>query len=82
MSTPAWVYWGTLGLLYRIQVRVMGAAPLAMRSPADAKTHREALLHMELLVLRLPLRVLAEDPSGSSIWISLMWLDGMRFGLS
>ena len=34
MRTPAWVYCGTRGLLYRIQVRVMGAAPLAMRSPA------------------------------------------------
>ena len=34
MRTPAWVYCGTRGLLYRIQVRVMGAAPFAMRSPA------------------------------------------------
>lgn len=34
IRTPAWVYWGALGLLYRIQVRVMGAKPRAMRSPA------------------------------------------------
>ena len=35
MRTPAWVYCGTFGLLYKIQVRVMGADPLAMRSPTD-----------------------------------------------
>ena len=34
MSTPAWVYCGTLGLLYNIHVRVMGAEPFAIRSPA------------------------------------------------
>ena len=34
MSTPAWVYCGTLGLLYNIHVRVIGAEPFAIRSPA------------------------------------------------
>ena len=34
IRTPAWVYCGTFGLLYRIQVRVIGAGPFAMRRPA------------------------------------------------
>ena len=42
MRTPAWVYCGTLGLLYRIQVRVMGADPLAMRRPACNKPNEAA----------------------------------------